>query len=95
MIDEAIRKMVLSLSGKTKNVLFAKQETFCDSTVTDKVFHFHEIKGWDGQSDAIVQLEHTLLYLAPLQSPSLTLFKELNFARFYINQIYINWKSAR
>ena len=45
MIDETITKMVLSLSGKTKNVLFAKQETLCDSTVTDKVFHFYEIKG--------------------------------------------------
>ena len=90
MITETIRKMVLSLSSKSKNVLFTKQETLCDSTVTDKVFHFHEIKGQDGQSDAIVQLEHTLLYLAPLQSPSLMFFKELNFARFYINQIYIN-----
>ena len=45
MITETIRKMVLSLSSKSKNVLFTKQETLCDSTVTDKVFHFHEIKG--------------------------------------------------
>ena len=52
--------------GNSENAFFLEWEALCDCAGTDKAFDFLVVNGCEGQSDAILRLEHTL-YLAHIK----------------------------
>ena len=61
-------KMILQNIAVNQTGLFVEWETFLNSVVTDKSFDLDAVNNWEWQSDALVQLEHTLYmaYIYPI-----------------------------